>query len=90
MINNNYFKLLVLVPEDTAEAIYAAKDPQNYTKRHGDHFFHIYSAIVLQGGLTRAKFLSKKYDKLREAAYSVCKDKIILVSVQNELTPDKP
>ena len=89
MINTCYFKLLVLTLGDTAEKIKTDKDPNNYEKRDEHYFFQNYSAIVLQGGLTMKEFLSDEYKELREAAYSVSKDKIILESVQNELTPAK-
>lgn len=94
MISTNYFKLLVLTPEDKesgAKTILSNANPELYgiTDRPRDSgmFYQNYAGIVLQDGLTTEQFLSDEYKELREAAYKVCKSQVIITPTQNKLTP---
>lgn len=93
MINNNFFKLLVLTPADKdsgADKILSDKNPSLYGKPRGSELFHQeYAAIVLQDGLTKREFLGSKYKELREAAFTVCPEQILLIGDNiNKLTAD--
>lgn len=93
MITDIFCKTLILTPLDRetgAETILSNKNPDTHNtrvKRDQEGFYQNYGAIVLQDGLTYEEFLSDGYKALREAAYQVCKDKIVLTAVQNSITP---
>lgn len=92
MINSIYIKTLILTPADKntgALEIKTNANPSVYgkeVKRDSELFYQNYGSIALQNGLTKDQFLSDEYKELREAAYSVCKDKVVLEVVQGIIT----
>lgn len=90
MINTAYYKLLVLSRDDKetgADEIMSAKNPGPEAKRDAGLFYQNYAAIVLKDDLSLHQFMGPHYKKLREAAFSVCPDKVILTEAINRLTP---
>lgn len=82
MIDETFYKLLVLTPDDKNTGV----EKMSLNRQKKDNmFYRDYSAIVLQDGLTLQAFLGKEYEPLREMAYSVCKSKTILLSGVNKL-----